>query len=94
MGKHSRKRQRTTKDDDISNLNPIGSVTLADDDHKDEEEKQLESLLFGTTFPPSNVTQIDALLHNNETSEVTGDASGGLANLMDSDVSHAQFSLT
>ena len=92
MGKHSKKRQRTTKDDDTSDLKPLGSVvTLANDDNKDEEEKRLETLLFGTTFPPSSDKQMDALLHENKTTAATRDAGGELGNLMDSDVSCIRF---
>jgi U3 small nucleolar RNA-associated protein 18 len=99
MGKHSKKRQRTTRDGDTSNLKPLGSIiAIGDEDDKDEEEKRLETLLFGTTFPVSNTAQSGSLLHEKETNEVTIDADGGLANLLDSDVScnHclANFTLT
>lgn len=89
MGKHSKKRQRTTGDDTASDLKPLGSIiTIADEDSKDEEEKRLETLLFGTTFPASNVPQFP-LDHEKETNEATVDVDGGLGNLMDSDVSCA-----
>ena len=46
MGKHSRKRQRT---DDASI--PLGAqLALADDASKDDEERRLESLLFGKPY--------------------------------------------
>jgi hypothetical protein len=92
MGKHSKKRQRTTNDADTSNLQPLGSMTSLVDD-KNEEEKRLEHLLFGTTFTSS---QTGPLLHTNETNQanldVNGDVNGELGNVMDSDVrSYLQF---
>ena len=48
MGKHSRKRQRT---DDAAP--PLGAqFALADDASKDDEERRLESLLFGKPYVP------------------------------------------
>lgn len=46
MGKHARKRQRT--DDSAP---PLGAeLALADDASKDDEERRLESLLFGKPY--------------------------------------------
>ncbi|VDB86541.1 unnamed protein product [Peniophora sp. CBMAI 1063] len=48
MGKHARKRQRT---DDVAP--PLGSeLGLADEAGKDDEERRLESLLFGKPYIP------------------------------------------
>jgi U3 small nucleolar RNA-associated protein 18 len=47
MPKHPRKRQKTTNDSyDVQRA-------LVDDSSKDDEERRLESLLFGTKFVPS-----------------------------------------
>ncbi|KAJ7183100.1 WD40 repeat-like protein [Mycena filopes] len=52
MPKHSRKRQRTA-DDSYSVQH-----ALVDDASKDDEERRLESLLFGTKFVPSTETNL------------------------------------
>ncbi|KAG6371535.1 WD40-repeat-containing domain protein [Boletus reticuloceps] len=49
MGKQSRKRQKTSKED----VQPLGSSTVVDDADKDDEERQLESMLFGVPYVPS-----------------------------------------
>lgn len=91
MGKHSKKRQRTATDDDASNMKPLGSVVaLAGDDDKDGEEKRLEALLFGTTFPSSTVAQLG--LNEDEAPGITNDENGGLDHLLDSDVRCHRFS--
>jgi U3 small nucleolar RNA-associated protein 18 len=45
MVKQARKRQKTSK-----HANPLGSVHFNNDADKDDEERRLESLLFGTDF--------------------------------------------
>ena len=48
MAKHSRKKQRR-----IEAEKPLGSVEYVDNDaEKDEEERRLESLLFGREYRP------------------------------------------
>ncbi|KAN0101009.1 WD40-repeat-containing domain protein [Tylopilus felleus] len=49
MGK-SRKRQKTSKEDTIQ---PLGSRSFVDDTNKDDEERRLESTLFGVPYVPS-----------------------------------------
>lgn len=87
MGKHSRKRQKTTEND-VSALTPLGSATALDDDaSKDDEERRLESLLFGTTFAPSSIrVSKQSGLIVEEPDRVEADAGGGFDNLLDSDV--------
>ncbi|KAL0950558.1 hypothetical protein HGRIS_007362 [Hohenbuehelia grisea] len=52
MAKHGRKRQKTGKE--ASQPQPLGSHnSLLDDAEKDDEERRLEELLFGTPFVPS-----------------------------------------
>ena len=50
MGKQSRKRQKTSKED---NIQPLGSHAFVDDTTKDDEERRLESMLFGVPYVPS-----------------------------------------
>lgn len=50
MGKQSRKRQKTSREE---NIQPLGSNTLVDDTNKDDEERRLESMLFGVPYVPS-----------------------------------------
>lgn len=50
MGKQSRKRQKTSK---VDNTQPLGSRTFVDDTNKDDEERRLESMLFGVPYVPS-----------------------------------------
>lgn len=50
MPKHSRKRQKTK----AGEIQPLGAqISVADDVDKDDEERQLESFLFGVPFVPS-----------------------------------------
>lgn len=49
MGKQSKKRQKISKED---NIQPLGSRTF-DDTNKDDEERRLESMLFGVPYVPS-----------------------------------------
>lgn len=49
MGK-SRKRQKTSKEDTNQ---PLGSRSFVDDTNKDDEERRLESTLFGVPYVPS-----------------------------------------
>jgi U3 small nucleolar RNA-associated protein 18 len=70
MPKHPRKRQKTTNDaSSIQNA-------LLDESSKDDEERRLESLLFGTKFVPS--TQFHPVLE--------AGASKEMQNLTDTDV--------
>ena len=45
MVKHTRKKQKISK-----HANPLGSVRFSNEADKDDEERRLESLLFGTDF--------------------------------------------
>lgn len=48
MAKHPRKKQKVAQDE-----RPLGSASYVDDDvEKDDEERRLESLLFGKEFRP------------------------------------------
>lgn len=89
MGKH-RKRQKTSKED---NIQPLGSRTFVDDTNKDDEERRLESMLFGVPYVPSEKSNgrrrgddMDGIV----ISDVEDGAAGGnlkeLENMLDSDV--------
>ena len=88
-GKHTRKRQRTDKISH-SDAQPLGSVvTVLDDAEKDDEERRLESVLFGKPFVPSTK---DAILSDEgEDEEELGEGHDVVGrefeNLLDSDVS-------
>jgi U3 small nucleolar RNA-associated protein 18 len=84
MAKHPRKRQKTTKE--AKDIQPLGSSLLIDDASKDDEERRLESLLFGTKFVPSKKNELIVVADDDEDVEMEG---GGqeMNVLLDSDVS-------
>lgn len=91
MPKHSRKRQRTGR----SGL-PLGSrVALTDDASKDDEERRLESMLFGTPFVPSGKGKgpKGLLAVDDQEKYQVGDAGKELEGLLDTDVSSRKFGL-
>jgi U3 small nucleolar RNA-associated protein 18 len=71
-------------------------VSLTDDASKDDEERRLESLLFGVPFVPSEKNKHDILIASDE--DVDGDedelTQGGreLGNMLDTDVSNTRDS--
>jgi U3 small nucleolar RNA-associated protein 18 len=91
MGKHARKRQR--KDGPKSeSVVPLGTEALLDDDdvNKDDEERRLESLLFGKPFVKerrSHVAAVDSPGEDEESVDVTV---AELEGMLDSDVSFAR----
>jgi U3 small nucleolar RNA-associated protein 18 len=85
MGKHIRKRQKTSKPS-LDDLQPLGSHSaLTDDADKDDEERRLESLLFGVPFMPSRKEGRDLLVLSDD-DEQTGDVKEP-ENMADTDVS-------
>lgn len=59
MAKHGRKRQKTVQQEAVESSGPN---PLLDDASKDDEERRLESLLFGTPYVPQgskHVIEID-----------------------------------
>ncbi|KAI0063229.1 WD40 repeat-like protein [Artomyces pyxidatus] len=87
MGKHARKRQRTTKASNKEQI-PLGAkVSLTDDASKDDEERRLESLLFGTPYIPSgkNKETVITVGERDEGREEM-DAAGELGGLLDTDL--------
>ncbi len=87
MGKHTRKRLR---DDKHGHAIPLGAAApFGDDIDKDDEERRLESLLFGTQ---ASVARRETFtLCKEEVSDSDKDAevnAAELEGLLDSDVSH------
>ena len=87
MVNHPRKRQKTRRCTP-EEVRPLGSyVSLTEDANKDEEERRLESLLFGTPFVRSGKEKTQLAPHSDEDDgEVLGDGKE-LENLTDADVS-------
>jgi U3 small nucleolar RNA-associated protein 18 len=90
MVKHPRKKQKTSSKG-ASAIQPLGAKNpnvnlLTDDASKDDEERRLESVLFGTKFVPrkkdSGVVDEDDSEHDDE-----DDGGREMRNLMDADVS-------
>jgi U3 small nucleolar RNA-associated protein 18 len=86
MGKRANKRQKTEKDAP-ARVHPLGSqiaVSLLDDAAKDDEERRLESILFGTKYVPAAIHED----HIHVSDEEDADVGGGqeLQNLTDTDV--------
>ena len=72
-------------------MQPLGAVSaLTDDAAKDDEERRLESLLFGTTYEPSGSAARE-LLTVDETGDETGAGERQLQNLLDTDVSFSPY---
>ena len=83
MGKHARKRLKTENP-----VAPLGSrVSLTDDANKDDEERRLESLLFGVPFVPSVKGHKTILTISDDEEEVPADGGAELENMLDTDVS-------
>ena len=84
MAKNSRKKQKTlaeTRDE----KQPLGSKVVVDNDaEKDDEERRLESLLFGKAFAPrDSSTQKNEIVIDDDDDEGGGNA---LQQLQDNDV--------
>jgi U3 small nucleolar RNA-associated protein 18 len=89
MGKHARKRQRKDRPK-VESVVPLGTEVLLDDDdvNKDDEERRLESLLFGKPFVKgrrSHVTAVDSPGEDEESVDVTA---AELEGMLDSDVGY------
>ncbi|KZT24383.1 WD40 repeat-like protein [Neolentinus lepideus HHB14362 ss-1] len=88
MGKHARKRQRTGKPQN-EEVQPLGSViSVLDDSSKDDEERRLESMLFGTQYVPSKRSEKNVLAVSDEEDEDLQIDVGGreLGHLLDTDL--------
>ncbi len=87
MGKRANKRLKTERPP-IQGTQPLGSqsatVSLLDDASKDDEERRLESVLFGTTYIPAALNENIFIVSEKENEEVGGGKE--LQNLLDTDV--------
>ncbi len=94
MGKHARKRQRKDKPAHES-FAPLGTAFLLDDDaDKDDEERRLESLLFGKPLVSSRRSKVSAIEDVAEEGSGVDVTAAELEGLLDSDVSyHLAFPL-
>ncbi|EGN94195.1 hypothetical protein SERLA73DRAFT_115150 [Serpula lacrymans var. lacrymans S7.3] len=87
MAKNARKRQRTEKNQD-EQAQPLGAkVALDDDASKDDEERRLESILFGVPYKPSGNKGKDVLAFSDEEEDLEDVGAGKeLENMLDSDL--------
>ena len=89
MANHARKRQKTKK---TPHVRPLGTAAaLTDDASKDDEERQLESLLFGKPFVPASGKQENTDRRDEDDDDDEGGPLGvdqELQNLTDADVSN------
>ena len=90
MGKRTSKRQKT-RNAAQSEIQPLGSEgarpSLMDDASKDDEERRLESMLFGKAYVPASTNEnILVLSDDEEDAEVELDGETELHNMLDSDV--------
>ncbi|EPQ61287.1 WD40 repeat-like protein [Gloeophyllum trabeum ATCC 11539] len=88
MGKHARKRQRTGRAQH-EEVHPLGTVASTHDDAgKDDEERRLESMLFGTPYVPSQKQNKNILVVSDEDGEDVQEERGGreLEHLLDTDL--------
>ncbi|KAK2464873.1 hypothetical protein APHAL10511_002949 [Amanita phalloides] len=102
MAKHSRKRQKLEKDDKRDKKRkrdekvfraPLGTRFPAGDEaEKDDEERRLESMLFGTKFVPRDVPGMELIVSDDddeaarEDQDVLDGGGGQLQHLLDSDL--------
>ena len=87
MGKRANKRQKTEKtlSKAVRPLGAPGAVSLLDDASKDDEERRLESMLFGTKYVPAPNEHV-LLLSDDEDEEATG-GDAEFQTVLDTDVS-------
>jgi U3 small nucleolar RNA-associated protein 18 len=97
MGKQSRKRQKTSKKGAIQ---PLGSRTFGDDTNKDDEERRLESVLFGVPYVTSGENKgkgrgddaaTAAVVISDDEDGAAGANLKELENMLDSDVRRPLF---
>ena len=96
MTKHGRKRQKISKDETVHPLGSNVTSLLADDARKDDEERRLESMLFGVPYAPSsshtkrNGDQTGFVISDEEDEDADAAAAGTsireLEHMLDSDV--------
>ncbi len=88
MGKHARKRQRKDKPAHES-VAPLGTVAILDDNaDKDDEERRLESLLFGKPLVSRRRSKDAVIQDGAEDSDGVDVMAEELEGMLDSDVSY------
>jgi hypothetical protein len=93
MGKHARKRQRKDKPAHES-FAPLGTAVLLDDDaDKDDEERRLESLLFGKPLVSGRRSKVTVIEDVSDEGDGVDATAGELEGMLDSDVSYHWHSL-
>ncbi|KAI0045734.1 WD40 repeat-like protein [Auriscalpium vulgare] len=88
MGKHARKRQRTAKVP-TGDVVPLGAaLNVADDAGKDDEERRLESMLFGKPYIPSDEgkDRVITVADDEEDEDVDEDVDPELEGMLDTDL--------
>lgn len=93
MAKRANKRQKTEKQP-AKVVQPLGSklpqASLLDDASKDDEERRLESVLFGNPYIPAPRNENVLIVSDDEPDEeIEMDGAKELQNMLDSDVSCA-----
>jgi len=90
MAKHPRKRQKASKDDNPHPNKTARLEMLLDDESKDDEERRLESMLFGVKYVPRERGKGKATDISDEDYEqvedVEEESGRGLQHLMDQEV--------
>jgi U3 small nucleolar RNA-associated protein 18 len=93
MGKHARKRLRKDKPAHKS-FAPLGTAVLLDDDaDKDDEERRLESLLFGKPLVSGRRSKVTTIEDVSEDGDGVDATAAELEGMLDSDVSYHWHSL-
>lgn len=77
-----RKRQKTARQD----IQPLGSHAIVDDATKDDEERRLESMLFGVPYAKPQGDDTNPLLVISDVQDEPGRDLKELENMLDSDV--------
>jgi U3 small nucleolar RNA-associated protein 18 len=88
MVKHARKRQKTSDIVHDVQSSQIKEGRIMDDENKDDEERRLESLLFGVKYRPRDE---DEMKNSDEregyrSREEEEERGGGMGHLLDQDV--------
>lgn len=91
MPKHPRKRQRTSGQDEVApavSKKAARLEMLMDDESKDDEERRLESLLFGVKYVPKGKGKMASGSDTEEEEDDDEDDDGarGMQHLLDQDV--------
>ena len=93
MAKHPRKKQRTAAKSledtsGIPDVQPLGSAkSLLGSSTKDDEERRLESMLFGTAYGSASGKEEEVIAASVEEEDIDQAGEKELQNMLDTDVS-------